>query len=319
MSYEQAEREAVRRAKSDASRPGRTPVDREARTKLKLVGLTAVQATTWVRVMPDASLIDTHCHLDRFLANGELEAVLERAAEAGVAQLITVGTDPGDWHVYQKVASDHPRRVFRTLGLHPCHVEPDWEAAVGELSASWELHPQPVALGEIGLDYFHLPEVGAERDTIVARQHEAFRAQLTMARERDAAVIIHSRNAVEACIAEIDAAGVDWRRVVFHCWADGPELLEPILERGGRASFTGILTFRSAQNVREAALLQGVDRLMVETDAPYLAPEPHRGKPCEPGFVRYTAERAAKLFETKPEALAVQTTANARAFFKLPE
>ena len=115
----------------------------------------------------------------------------------------------------------------------------------------------------------------------------------------------------------IDASGVDWARVVFHCFSDGPELLAPILARGGRASFTGIVTYKNAENVREALKRQPLDRLMLETDAPYLAPVPKRGKPNEPAYVRHTAAFAAEVLGLSLEELARITTANAKAFYNL--
>lgn len=268
--------------------------------------------------MSDLDLIDTHCHLDRFLEKGQWPAVRERALQAGVQQLIAVGTDPSDWPIYQRLALEHPGQVFHSVGLHPCHVADDWEQTIGQLAAFWREGPRPVALGEIGLDAFHLPKDPAERAVCLQRQYAAFRAQLALAKELDTPIIVHSRNAAAECVAEIDAASFDWSKVVFHCWSDGPEGLTPLLNRGARASFTGILTFKSAQEVREAALHQGTDRLMVETDAPYLAPEPHRGQTCEPAYVRHTAARAAELFGLELEALARKTSTNAREFFSLP-
>ncbi|HEX2100255.1 MAG TPA: TatD family hydrolase, partial [Candidatus Synoicihabitans sp.] len=115
----------------------------------------------------------------------------------------------------------------------------------------------------------------------------------------------------------IDASGVDWRRVVFHCFTEGEAEMRQLVERGGFGSFTGILTYKTADNVRAAARLQGLERLMLETDAPYLTPMPHRGKPNEPAFIRHTAEFAAELFGLSYEALAAITTATAKRFFGL--
>ena len=264
-------------------------------------------------------LIDTHCHLDRFFFKGEFDRILEAAATAGVGRMITVGTTMADWSLYAELASQMPSRLAYSVGLHPGHVGEDWPLQVAELRAYWQRENPPAALGEIGLDFFHLPKDAAERQRAVTRQRAALAAQLEIARDLDCPVIIHSRNAVEAVTEMIDASGANWSRFVFHCFSDGPQTLEPVLQRGGRASFTGILTFRRADDVRAAARLQGLDRLMLETDAPYLAPEPHRGEVCQPAFVRHTAERAAALFDLPLEELAALTTRNATAFFGLPE
>jgi TatD DNase family protein len=260
-------------------------------------------------------LIDTHAHLDSFIRRGDFPGVLERAAEAGVSGVITIGTEPGDWALYRDAAS-RPGLWF-TVGLHPCSVDEAWPAAVAALPAYLSGNPRPVALGEIGLDRFHLPKDPAEAERIFSRQQEAFSAQLEIGLHWGGPLVIHSRGAVIECIEAIDRAGIDWSKVVFHCFTDGPDLLRPILERGGRASFTGIVTYKKADEARHILRLQGIDRLMVETDAPYLAPEPHRGKPNEPSYVRCTAERCAEALGMPPEALFARTTANARSFFGL--
>jgi TatD DNase family protein len=152
---------------------------------------------------------------------------------------------------------------------------------------------------------------------IFSRQRAAFESQLALAVRTELPVVVHSRGAVVECVEMIDASGLSWSRVVFHCFTDGPELLRPILDRGGRASFTGIVTYKSAENVREALKCQPLDRLMVETDAPYLAPVPMRGKPNEPAHVRHTAAYCAEVLGLSFEDLARATTTNAKAFYGL--
>jgi TatD DNase family protein len=138
---------------------------------------------------------------------------------------------------------------------------------------------------------------------------------LALAKRLGCPVVVHSRGAFQECVEMIDASGVDWSRVVFHCFTEGPAEMAGLLQRGGLASFTGVITYKSAENVRAAALAQGLDRLMLETDAPYLTPMPHRGKPNEPAFIRHTAEFCAGLFGVGYERLAEVTTANARKFY----
>jgi len=264
-------------------------------------------------------LIDTHAHLDSFLRRGELPAVLERARAAEVAAVVTVGTAPDDWTLYRDLASEHPGVIHFTVGLHPCSVDEKWASALADLEAFWVTGAngsRPVALGECGLDRFHLPKDPAEAERILGWQREAFQVQLQLARRMGCPVIVHSRGAFAECVELIDASGMDWTRVVFHCFAEGPAEISALMERGGFGSFTGILTYKSAAGVREAAKVQGLDRFMVETDAPWLAPVPHRGETNEPGHVRLTAEFAAReVFQVPLEQVAEASTAMAQEFF----
>ena len=262
-------------------------------------------------------LIDSHTHLVSFARRGTAGEAITRAVEEGVGRMITIGTEPDDWSENRDLAASHPGVVDYTVGLHPTSVDDQWETALAELPAALDWTPRPVGLGEMGLDRFHLPKDPAPAETIYERQCGAFRAQLNLACGFSFPLVIHSRGAVKPCIEMIDESGVDWGRVVFHCFSDGPELLAPILERGGRASFTGIVTYKSAENVRESLKLQPLDRLMLETDAPYLAPVPKRGKPNEPAYVRHTAEFCAEILGLSLADLAALTTENAMAFYGL--
>jgi len=286
------------------------------------------------------TLIDTHTHLDSFVQRGELDAVLERATAAGVGALVTVGTGSDDWPLYREIATAHSGggcAVHYTVGLHPCSVGADWESEVAQIAEYFSdavgggrgragsgadaqnkkgARP-PVALGECGLDRFHLPKDDpAQAEQVFAWQRAAFSAQLAIARRLGCPVEVHSRGAFAESVALIDESGVDWEKVVFHCFSEGPAEMSELVARGGRGSFTGILTYKNAQSVREAAQVQGLKRLMLETDAPYLTPMPHRGKrPNEPAFLRHTADYAAEFFGVSVETLAEITTRNAREFF----
>ena len=173
----------------------------------------------------------------------------------------------------------------------------------------------PVAIGECGLDRFHLPKETEAAERILGWQKAAFEVQLGLAKRLGCALVVHSRGAFAECVAMIDASGVDWTKVVFHCFSEGPGEISELVQRGGRGSFTGILTYKNAENVRQAARVQGLGRLMVETDAPFLAPVPHRGSPNEPAYVRHTAEYAAAMLGVPFEELAEVTTKNAKVFF----
>lgn len=288
------------------------------------------------------TLIDTHTHLDGFARRGELPAVLERARAAGLEAMIAIGTEPGDWALYRELARERAGVVHYTVGLHPCSVGADWEQAIAQMEGFWgralcgpaepgapnnapagpavppyPAPPRPVALGETGLDRFHLPKDAAAAERIFGWQRAAFAAGLAMAKRLEVPVVVHSRGAFHECVEMIDASRVDWTRVVFHCFSEGVEEMNALVRRGGFGSFTGIITYKNADAIRAAARAQGLARLMIETDAPYLAPLPHRGKPNEPAFVRHTAEFCAALFGVDYEELAAVTTTNAKQFFKL--
>lgn len=264
-------------------------------------------------------LIDTHTHLESFVRRGTLPAALAAAKAAGLEALITIGTSPDDWAIYRRLALEHPGFVHYTAGLHPCSVDEGWAAACGPLEGFWTgPHPRPVALGECGLDRFHLPKDAAEAERIFGWQRLAFARQLEIARRLACPIVVHSRGAFRECVEMIDASGVEWARVVFHCFTEGEAEMRELQRRGGFGSFTGILTYKSADSIRAAARMQGLERFMVETDAPYLTPMPHRGKPNEPAFVRHTAEfAAAAVFGADFETVAAVSTANARRFFSL--
>jgi len=262
-------------------------------------------------------LIDSHCHLKGFKDKGSLEPVLQRATDAGVQRFITVGTSPEDWVPYREMHAAYVGKIDYTVGLHPCYVDDDWAAAVSQLSTFFMPPHAPVAFGEIGLDYFHLPKDPVQAGEVILMQEAAFCQQLMLASELECPVIIHSRDAFEECVKLIDDSGIDWQRIVFHCFTYGAEEVAQLNQRGGRASFTGIATYKSAHAVREALRQQGIERLMLETDCPYLTPEPHRGKPNEPAYLSHIAERCAEALALSAEELAARASANTRSFFQL--
>lgn len=272
-------------------------------------------------------LIDTHTHLESFARKGVLAETLVRAREAGVEAMITIGTSPDDWALYRGIAEENVGVVWYAVGLHPCSVDSGWERAVAEIEGFWGERDAngagrrpalPVALGECGLDRFHLPKDAAEAEKIFAWQRAAFAGQLEIAKRLGCPVVVHSRGAFRECVEMIDASGVDWTKVVFHCFTEGEAEMAELARRGGFGSFTGIITYKTAENVRAAAKAQGLSRLMIETDAPYLTPMPHRGKPNEPAFVRHTAEFCAReVFGVSEEEFGRVTAENARRFFGL--
>jgi TatD DNase family protein len=266
----------------------------------------------------DMALIDTHTHLESFAAKGTLADTLRRAREAGLEAMITIGTSLEDWELYRKLARENAGFVHYSVGVHPCSVDELWPDAVAQIESFWSQfsEPPPVALGECGLDRFHLPKDDvAQAEKIFRWQRAAFAAQLLLAKRLRCPLVVHSRGAFQECVEMIDASGVDWTKVVFHCFTEGEAEMAELTRRGGYGSFTGILTYKTAETIRAAAKAQGLVRFMLETDAPYLTPMPHRGKPNEPAFLKHTAEFAAEMFGVSTDELARVSTENARRFF----
>ena len=263
-------------------------------------------------------LIDTHCHLTFDDLAPQVDDVLDRAHQAGVSRVITVATTLADARAALAIAETHGE-VFVAAGIHPHEAakitQNDLDALADLHRGGWEspVNNRVVAVGETGLDFhydFATPE----------QQERLFRFQLDLACETNRPVIIHAREAEEnVCDILADyPALVD--RVVFHCYSGPPDLTRRILDMGFWLSFTGVVTFKNADAIRESAQLIPGDRIMVETDAPFMSPEPIRKvRPCEPAFVTHTARRLAELRDTSYEALASETTANAIRFFNLPE
>lgn len=259
-------------------------------------------------------LIDSHAHLDFPEFEGQLDAVLARAAEAGVTRVVTIGTSLESSRRSIEIAERHPQ-VFAAIGIHPgsAHeIDPADLEALRELAA----HPRVVAIGETGLDYYRLP--GVNDGGIKATQVAFFRRQLEIAAERGLNVIVHQRG---DCLADTLALLEPFKprlRTVFHCFGGTPETADLLAVRGHLVSFTGIVTFKNGQLMQACAAAAAEGTYMVETDCPYLAPVPFRGKPCEPAYTRLTAEKIAALRGQPLEQVAAATTAAAEAFFHLP-
>ena len=244
-------------------------------------------------------MIDTHAHLDALEDTGE---AIERARVAGVTRIISVGTHPESWRAVLEIAERH-EGVYAALGRHPHDAGSN--ADFGELIESLG-HPKAVAVGEIGLDYYrdYAPRT---------RQLELFWAQLEIASRLKLPVVIHNRAADE------DTATMLRRHdgtVVLHCFSS-PPLLEPALEHGWYVSFAGNVTYKNAYDLRAAARAVPAERLLAETDSPYLAPQPKRGKPNEPAYVVHTVAVLAEARGEDADELAVQIDANASECFGL--
>jgi len=252
---------------------------------------------------PDTTWVDSHCHIhDERIPDGTDDAV-RIAAEAGVTTLITVGCDRATSLAAIAAAAAHPG-VHATVGLHPHEAVHGVDTIIDLLDT-----PGIVAIGEAGLDYYydHAPREA---------QREAFAAQVRLANDRDLALVIHSRDAWDDTFDVLCDVGVP-ERTVFHCFTGGPGEATRALDIGATLSFSGIVTFKGAPEVQAAAVLCPIDRLLVETDSPYLAPVPHRGKANRPAWVPHVGRFIADLRDIAVDEIAVATSANARAFFRL--
>jgi len=263
--------------------------------------------------------IDSHCHpAFAFREPGAWVDLLARSRRAGVREIIAIGTGPDDWDLYRNLAQEHPAGVHWTLGLHPSEVGPDGEHSVDRLESLLAASPDPAprAIGEIGLDVFRVAK--PDREEVLTRQRQAFRRQLDLARQAGLPVVIHSRETLEACLEVLAEADFPAERALFHCFADGPEAMEQLRALGARASFTGLVTFANARRVQEALQVLGLEELILETDSPYLSPEPHRGRTNEPARIPVIGECCARLLDCPVATVADRATANTRAFFGLP-
>ena len=263
-------------------------------------------------------LTDTHAHLDYPDFAADFADVLRRADEAGVTRLISIGTSLASSRRAIALAESDPR-IFAVAGIHPTAVEEagnDVRAELREVAR----HPRVVAIGEVGLDYHRLPSQETEParlsdDEYKAAQAQLFRQQLEVAAELGLNVVIHQRDAWEDTLKILrDFTGR--LRGVFHCFGNSFEQAQEVIRLGHMVSFTGIVTFKNAPVVHDCASRIGPAHFMVETDCPYLAPVPHRGKRCEPAYTRLVAERIASLRGTTLAEVAARTTANADNFFR---
>ncbi len=257
-------------------------------------------------------MYDTHCHLSFRDFAGRTGEVLDRAAAVGVRGVVTVATSSANAPQCLALARGDAR-IRCTSGVHPLYAaEPvDW-TVIRDCAAAEEC----VAWGELGLDR-HYPEPAASLQEQVLEEHLAV-IEASRADGLDKPVIIHCREAFERLVPRLRASSIPGERFVFHCFTAGPAEARMVLELGAMISFTGVLSFRNANSVREAAAIVPEDRLMVETDAPYLSPEPHRSTfPCEPAFVVHVADRLAAVRGVPAADLERTLDANAERFFGL--
>ncbi len=293
-------------------------------------------------------MFDTHCHIDEEAFVADREEVIARQRAAGVEAMIVPGVNVASIDTVLEVCHQHPGYCFPALGLHPEDVKADWQTALETVETAIRTHrSELVAIGEIGLDYYW-------DKTYKAEQQEVLRRQLLLARELDLPVILHNRDATEDIIRIVKEISnlrypssivhcplsIVPLRGVFHCFNGSKETAQQILEMGFYLGIGGVLTFKNCKladtlsdlnntpslewvksSARSDAQWSSVEqigeRLLLETDAPYMAPVPHRGERNESRFIRHVAERLASVFSSTPDAIIAQTTTNAKRLFGL--
>ena len=250
---------------------------------------------------------DSHCHLNYKGLVEEQQAVLDRARGAGVSTMLNISTRQSEWDEVIGLA-EQEADVWASVGIHPHEADahPDVQTATLTERAA---HPRVIGIGESGLDYYY---DHSDRD----RQRASFRAHIAAARETGLPIIVHTRDAeadTHAILAEEMGKGAFTG--VIHCFTASADFARRALDLGFYISLSGIVTFKNAKDLQATARTVPADRLLIETDAPFLAPVPHRGRPCEPAFVADTARFLADLREEPLEALAARTSANFRTLF----
>ena len=255
-------------------------------------------------------LIDSHAHLDDLRYDTDRDNVLQRAESAGIEAIVTIGCDLATSQAAVALAQAHPN-IFATIGVHP-HETKEIGEGWYESFRSLARHPKVVAYGEIGLDYHydHSPR---------EIQRQRFREQIHLARELALPLVIHTREAQEDTVMILREEGAVDVGGVFHCFSGDAWLAKDALDLGFYLSFSGVLTFKNATMLRDIAKTVPLDRLMVETDCPYLAPVPYRGKRNEPAYVQYVAEILAEIRGNgSVESIARATVENTKRVFRTP-
>ena len=264
-----------------------------------------------------AVFFDTHAHLDYPDFAPEIEQVIARAQAAGITKIISIGTDLASSARALKLAEEHAG-IYAVVGWHPSHVleaPDDIRPALRALAQ----HPKVVALGETGLDYYRLPSTKggtpAEDKTYQRRQAQLFQQHLEVAAETGLNCVIHQRGDYFAdTLAQLQPFA-DRVRGVFHCFANDAAAMQRVLALGSLVSFTGIVTFKNGQNVRDTVAATPLGQFMLETDCPYLAPVPYRGQRCEPAYVKEIADTVARVKGCSLEELSKATCRAAEEFF----
>lgn len=263
---------------------------------------------------PLSPLVDAHTHLDACGATGaaSVREIMDRAAAAGVQAAVTVADDLASAR-WVTQAADADERVYAAVALHPTRADALTEAARAELE-DLAAHPRVVAIGETGMDLYWPGRLEGCADP--ATQREAFAWHIDLAKRTGKPLMIHNRDADAAVLDVLRAEGAP-ETVIFHCFSSGPEMAHTCVDAGWMLSLSGTVSFKNARDLREAAALIPHEQLLVETDAPFLTPHPHRGAPNEPYCLPYTVYALAQLLGASPTDLAQVTNRNARRVYGL--
>lgn len=255
-------------------------------------------------------LIDSHAHLTFKELEGSLDSVLQRNTVAGVTQCITIGTDAEQNKKVIEIIDKH-QNLFGAVGIHPHYASDVSQADIDEVRA-FAKHKKIVAIGETGLDFhYNLSKPDAQKDL--------FKALLAIAAESKLPVIVHSRDAFNETLESIDKFADKNTSIVFHCWGGTPAQTQIVLDKGFYISFTGVVTFKNAAQARDAAKIVPLEKMMIETDCPYMSPEPFRKqKVNEPSLLIHTAQKIAELKQISLEDFADAVTKTTKQFFNLP-
>ncbi len=257
-------------------------------------------------------LIDTHCHLDFPKLGDQLNDVLARAEQANIKQMVTICTRVRQFDEVVKIAESHDN-IFCSVGTHPHYAQDELDITAEEITALSQ-HPKVVAIGEAGLDYHYDNSPRGEQQTV-------FRRHIGVARQTGLPLVIHTRDADEDTISILkEEMQVGAFPALIHCFTASRKLAKEVLDLGLYISMSGVLTFKNSLGLQDIAKTLPLDRLFVETDAPFLAPMPHRGKTNEPAFTVHTAQKLADLQQRSLEEVAAATTDNFyRLFTKVPK
>ena len=263
--------------------------------------------------------VDSHAHLDFPDFRDDLDDLVERSKGAGIHRIVTIGTDL-ESSAESIALAERFDCVYAVVGWHPCtalEAPEDIRSELRQMAA----HPKVVAIGETGLDYYHLPSEEADKSIeddveYKAAQTRIFEQQMEVAADAGLNIVVHQRAAYDDAIKQWAPFAAKGVRGVFHCFVGTIAEMQQVIETGGLVSFTGIITFKNAASVRETLAATPNDRFMLETDCPYLAPVPYRGKRCEPAYVKEIAIQVAEVTGVELDVIASATNATAEGFYR---
>lgn len=256
-------------------------------------------------------IVDSHCHLNILPEEkvGDTDAVIQQARDLGVERILCVAINPQQWAEVLQLAEEY-EEVYAAIGVHPC--EDKSVSVTDEQLITAASHAKVIAIGEVGLDYFHF-----EESEDMSWQHERFKQHIRIAKQLNKPLIIHTRNSTPDCLQILEEQGAQEVGGIMHCFVEDIATAERAMAIGFYISFSGIVTFKNAKELKEVATQLPLERILVETDSPYLAPVPYRGKTNQPGYTKYVVQEIADLKALPFADVAQATTANFNRLFGL--